>query len=54
MLSNLTDGAIFRNLNIGIKYTIAFEGKQRKKSYIYDYNRVERNYRKRGGNQNIH
>ena len=38
----------------GIKYTIAFEGKQRKKSYIYDYNRVERNYRKRGGNQNIH
>ena len=54
LLSNLTDGAIFRNLNIGIKYTIAFEGKQRKKSYIYDYNRVERNYRKRGGNQNIH
>jgi hypothetical protein len=54
MLSNLTDGAIFRNLNVGIKYTIAFEGKQRQKSYIYDYNRVERNYRKRGGNQNIH
>lgn len=54
LLSNLTDGATFRNLNIGIKYTIAFEGKKRQKSYIYDYNRVERNYRKRGGNQNIH
>ena len=54
LLSNLADGVIFRNLNIGIKYTIAFEGKNRQKSYIYDYHRVERNYRKRGGNQNIH
>jgi hypothetical protein len=54
MISNLANGVTFRNLNVGIKYTIAFEGRQRKKSYIYDYNRVERNYRKRGGNQNIH
>lgn len=54
MISNLADGATFRNLNIGIKYTIAFEGKKLGKSYIYDYNRVGRDYRKRGGNQNIH
>ena len=54
MISSLANGVTFRNLNVGIKYTIAFEGRQRKKSYIYDYNRVERDYRKRGGNQNIH
>lgn len=54
MLSNLASGAVFRNLNVGVKFTVAFELKQNSKSYIYDYHRVERNYRKRGGNQNIH
>ncbi len=54
MRSSVADNAIFRNLNVGIKYTVAFEMPKRSKSYIYDYNKVERNYRKRGGNQNIH
>lgn len=53
MLSNLAAGAIFRNLNVGIKYTIAFELPQRGKSYIYDYDRIENHYRRRGGNQTI-
>ena len=53
MLSNLSAGAVFRNLNVGIKYTIAFEMPQRGKSYIYDYDRVEHHYRIRGGNQTI-
>ena len=53
MLSNLSAGAVFRNLNVGIKYTIAFEIPQRGKSYIYDYDRVEHHYRIRGGNQTI-
>lgn len=54
MLSNLASGAVFRNLNVGVKFTVAFELKQNSKSYIYDYHRVERNYRKRGGTQAIH
>lgn len=53
MLSDLSANAIFRNLNVGIKYTIAFELPQRGKSYIYDYDQVENNYRIRGGNQTI-
>ena len=54
MLSNLASGAVFRNLNVGVKFTVAFELKQNSKSYIYDYHRVERNYRRRGGTQAIH
>ena len=53
MLSNLSAGATFRNLNVGIKYTIAFEMPKRGKSYVYDYFEVESNYVKRGGNQTI-
>lgn len=53
MLSNLAADAVFRNLNVGVKFTVAFEMKQNTKSYIYDYDRVERNYRRRGGNQAI-
>lgn len=54
MLSNLSAGQTFRNLNVGIKYTVAFELPKRGKSYIYDYNKVDRDYRTRGGNQTIH
>lgn len=54
MLSNLAADAVFRNLNVGVKFTVAFELKQNSKSYIYDYHRVERNYRRRGGTQAIH
>ena len=51
--SNLADNVAFRNMNVGIKYTIAFEMPKHGKSYIYDYNKVERDYRIRGGNQTI-
>ena len=51
--SSLADGATFRNFNIGVKYTIAFEMPKHGKSYIYDSNKVDRDYRKRGGNQSI-
>lgn len=51
--SSLADNAVFRNLNIGIKYTIAFELPQKGKSYIYDSNKVGRDYRIRGGNQGL-
>ena len=51
--SNLADGKTFRNFNIGIKYTVAFELPRHGKSYVYDYYKVDRNYRIRGGNQNI-
>ena len=53
MRSSLANDAVVRNLNVGIKYTVAFELPQKGKSYIYDYNRVSTNYRKRGGNQSI-
>ena len=53
MLSDVADKAVFRNLNIGIKYTIAFELPQKSKSYIYDYNKTKRLRIKRGGNQGI-
>lgn len=51
--SSLADGATFRNFNIGVKYTIAFEMPKHGKSYIYDSKKVDRDYRKRGGNQSI-
>lgn len=53
LVSNLADGAVFRNLNVGIKYTIAFELPKHGKSYIYDYYKVTNGYIKRGGNQGI-
>jgi hypothetical protein len=49
----MSDNAVIRNLNVGIKYTVAFELPQHSKSYIYDWNRSDRNYRKRGGTQSI-
>ena len=51
--SNLAVGQTFRNLNAGIKFTVAFEMPQHGKSYIYDSNKVDRDYRKRGGNQGL-
>ena len=53
LLSTMSDNATIRNLNVGVKYTVAFELPQRGKSFIYDWNSVDQNYRKRGGNQTI-
>ena len=53
MLSSMAAEAVFNNLNVGIKYTVAFEIEQSAKSYIYDWNKTGRDYRKRGGNQSI-
>gem|GEM_PF-1417052 len=53
MCSAIAENAIFRNLNIGIKYTVAFELPKPGKSFIYDYYKVGRNYRKRGGTQSL-
>lgn len=53
MRSSLANDAVVRNLNVGIKYTVAFELPQKGKSYIYEYDRVNSHYRKRGGNQYI-
>ena len=53
MLSNIADGAAFRNLNVGIKFTVAFELPKKGKSYIYDYKKYNRPHIKRGGNQGI-
>ena len=53
LVSSMSDGATFRNLNVGIKYTVAFELPKKGKSYIYDYKKYERPHIKRGGNQGI-
>ena len=53
LLSSMAAGQTFRNLNVGIKFTVAFEFPKPGKSYIYDYNKVGRGYIKRGGNQTI-
>ena len=53
LLSNQMSNRRLNNLIVGIKYTIAFELPQRGKSYIYDYDQVENNYRIRGGNQTL-
>ena len=53
MCSALAENAFFRNLNIGIKYTVAFEIPKNGKSFVYDYYKVGRNYRKRGGTQSM-
>jgi len=52
LLSNLSDNAVFRNMNIGVKYTIAFELPKHGKSYVYDYNKGY-NQIKRGGTQGV-
>ena len=49
LLSSLSTGAVFRNLNVGAKCTVAFELPKSGKSYIYNGNDTYR--RKRGGNQ---
>ena len=54
MRSNLTNGAIVRNLNVGIKYTIAFEILQPGKSYKYEHKKTKQLKRNRGGNQLIY
>jgi hypothetical protein len=53
LVSSLANKAEFRNFNVGIKYTIAFELPKRGKSYIYDERNAIRDYRIRGGNQSI-
>ena len=53
LLSNVADNAIIRNMNVGVKFTVAFELPKHGKSYIYDYEKVERDFVKRGGNQSI-
>ncbi len=53
MKSDLADNAVFRNLNVGIKFTVAFEMPKHGKSYIYDYQKNNRLDIKRGGNQGI-
>lgn len=53
MLSSLADNATFRNLNVGVKFTIAFEMPKHGKSYIYNDKKATRDFRKRGGNQSI-
>ena len=53
VLSNRSDGATFRNLNVGIKFTVAFELPKKGKSFIYDYNKYDHIKIKRGGNQGI-
>lgn len=53
MTSSLSDNAIVRNLNVGIKYTIYLPTKPAGKSYIYDWNKIGRDYRKSGGNQSF-
>lgn len=53
MMSSIADNATFRNLNVGIKYTVAFELPQKGKYHVYDYYKVGRDYRKRGGTQSI-
>jgi hypothetical protein len=51
MTSTLSNGATFRNLNVGIKFTVAFEMPKHGKSFLYDEYKSERDYRQRGGNQ---
>lgn len=53
LVSDMADNAQFRNFNVGVKYTVAFELPQHGKSYIYDYNKHGRQPLKRGGNQGI-
>ena len=40
-------------LTVGVKCAVLFELPKKGKSYYYDYNKVERGYIKRGGNQSI-
>lgn len=49
--TKFADNAQFNNLNVGIKYTIAFELPQHGKSFLYNGYGSGRSTRKRGGNQ---
>lgn len=51
--SNLADNAVFNTLSVGLKFTVAFEMPKSGKSYIYDYQKVNSGFIKRGGNQSI-
>jgi hypothetical protein len=51
LISSASNNAVIRNLNIGIKYTICFPMKPSGKSFIYDWWKAGRDYRKSGGNQ---
>ena len=53
MRSDLVNGALVRNINVGIKYTIAFEIQQAGKSFVYDDDKPKQTTRKRGGNQSM-
>lgn len=53
MLSSVSTGAAFRNLHVGVKYTVAFELPKHGKSYIYDGDINDRIKRKRLGNQSM-
>ena len=53
LISNQTAGKTVHPFTVGVKFTALLELPQKGKSYIYDYNRVSTNYRKRGGNQSI-
>ena len=53
LLSDLSAGAIVRNLNAGIKFTVAFELPSHGKSYLYSDPGNERTRTKRGGNQGL-
>ena len=53
LLSNVADNATFRNLNVGLKFTVAFEMPKHGKSFIYDYETLGRKPIKRGGTQGI-
>lgn len=52
-MSSMADKAAIRNMNVGIKYTVAFELPQKGKYYIYDYYKEGRSGHKRGGTQSI-
>lgn len=53
ILSNQMNGKNIYPLTVGVRYTVLLEVPIPGKSYVYDYDEVERNYRKRGGNQTI-
>ena len=54
MLSNEIQNRRINPLTVGLKLTVLIELLPPGKSHIYDNNAVDRNYRKRGGNQVIH
>lgn len=53
LLSNQMQGKSLHPFTVGVKLTVLFELKESGKSFIYDYKKVDRGYRKRGGTQII-